>query len=228
MAVDTIRVNEIFYSIQGESTWAGMPCAFVRLTGCPLRCRYCDTSYAFKEGSFRTVQEIIEEVQSYGTSLVEITGGEPLIQPAVHPLMEQLCDLGYQVLLETSGERDLRDCDQRVIKIVDIKTPCSGAGGSFLESNYDALLKHDEIKFVITNREDFDWAVEVVAKKKLQSRVNVIHLSPVMMQPGDEHIDGCEALDPATLAQWILECGEQFRLQLQVHKYIWSPTLRGV
>ena len=223
-----LRINEIFYSIQGESSWAGMPCTFVRLSGCPLRCKYCDTSYAFKEGSNYRLQEIIKEVQSYKTSLVEITGGEPLIQSAVHPLMERLCDLGYQVLLETSGERDLNECDKRVVKIVDIKTPCSGAANSFLESNFNALLKHDELKFVITNKEDFDWAVGIVAEQSLHEVVNAIHFSPVMMQPSDEHIDGCEPLDPEILAKWILECGQPFRLQLQIHKYVWSPTLRGV
>ena len=228
MVEGKLKINEILYSIQGESSRAGMPCAFVRLSGCPLRCKYCDTSYAFKEGVNYGLQEIVREVQSYKTSLVEITGGEPLIQPLVHPLMEQLCDLGYQVLLETSGERDLHGCDKRVVKIVDIKTPCSGAGGSFLETNFDALLKHDEVKFVITNREDFDWAVDIVAEHSLHELVGVIHFSPVMRQSSDEHIEGCEPLDPEVLANWILECGQPFRLQLQIHKYVWSPMLRGV
>ena len=228
MVEGELRINEIFYSIQGESSWAGMPCAFVRLSGCPLRCKYCDTSYAFKEGTNCQLQEIVDKVESFKTSLVEITGGEPLIQPLVHPLMEQFCDLGYQVLLETSGERDLQVCDKRVVKIVDIKTPCSGAGGSFLDSNFDALLKHDELKFVITNREDFDWAVDLVSKRSLHDCVNAIHFSPVMMQSGDEHIAGCEPLEPEILAEWILASGLSLRLQLQIHKYVWSPTLRGV
>lgn len=175
-----------------------------------------------------SLNRIIEEVDSHDASLVQITGGEPLIQPSVHPLMEQLCDRGYTILLETSGERDLHECDRRVIKIVDIKTPCSGAADSFLDSNFDALLPHDELKFVITNKEDFDWAVELVTRVSLHKKVNAIHMSPVMMQEGNKHIAGCEQLDPGALAGWILECNHPFRLQLQLHKYIWSPTLRGV
>ena len=175
-----------------------------------------------------SLDQVIEEVTSHDASLVEITGGEPLIQPSVHPLMEQLCDRGYTVLLETSGERDIETCDCRVIKIVDIKTPCSGAPNSFLESNFEALLPHDELKFVITNKEDFDWAVEVVTRHTLHEKVNAIHLSPVMMQERNEHVDGCEQLDPEKLAEWMLESNFPFRLQLQLHKYIWSPTLRGV
>jgi 7-carboxy-7-deazaguanine synthase len=175
-----------------------------------------------------SLDQVIEAVTLHDASLVEITGGEPLIQPSVHPLMEQLCDLGYTVLLETSGERQLGTCDRRVIKIVDIKTPCSGAADSFMESNYDELLPHDELKFVITNKDDFDWAVEVVTRNALLDKVHAIHLSPVMMQEPNEHVEGCEQLDPEILAEWILGCSHPFRLQLQLHKYIWSPTLRGV
>jgi 7-carboxy-7-deazaguanine synthase len=228
MVAGELKINEIFFSIQGESTWAGMACIFVRLSGCPLRCKYCDTSYAFNEGSAMSLEQVIEAVASHDATLVEITGGEPLIQPSVHPLMEQLCDRGYTVLLETSGERDIEVCDRRVIKIVDIKTPCSGAADSFLESNFKALLPHDELKFVITNKEDFDWAVEVVTDNALHEKVKAIHLSPVMRQERNTHIDGCEQLDPETLAGWILESSLPFRLQFQLHKFIWSPTLRGV
>jgi len=228
MVEGKLKINEIFYSIQGESSWAGMPCVFVRLSGCPLRCKYCDTSYAFKEGESRSLEEIIYEIESYDTLLVEITGGEPLIQPSVYPLMTELCDRGYQVLLETSGERNIDKCDSRVTKIVDIKTPCSGAADSFLESNFDALLGQDELKFVITNKEDFDWAVELVKRETLFEKVNAIHFSPVMLQLGDEHIEGCEQLEPEILANWILKSKVPVRLQLQVHKYVWSPTLRGV
>lgn len=228
MLVGELKINEIFFSIQGESTWSGMPCIFVRLSGCPLRCSYCDTSYAFTEGSPMSLDQIINDITSHDAALVEITGGEPLIQPSVHPLMTQLCELGYTVLLETSGEREIGSCDSRVIKIIDIKTPGSGAANSFLDSNFDDLLPHDELKFVITNKEDFDWAVELVIRNSLHNKVNAIHMSPVMMQEGNKHIEGCEQLDPETLAGWILECNQPFRLQLQLHKYIWSPTLRGV
>jgi 7-carboxy-7-deazaguanine synthase len=142
--------------------------------------------------------------------------------------MTELCDRGYQVLLETSGERNIDKCDSRVTKIVDIKTPCSGAADSFLASNFDALLGQDEVKFVITNKEDFDWAVELVKRETLFEKVNAIHFSPVMLQLGDEHIAGCEQLEPEILANWILKSKVPVRLQLQVHKYVWSPTLRGV
>ncbi len=175
-----------------------------------------------------TLEQVIEQVQSYSGSLVEITGGEPLIQPAVHPLMKQLCDLGYHVLLETSGERNIESCDARVVKIIDIKTPCSGAGDSFLESNFDALVPHDELKFVITNREDFDWAVALVTQHGLLEKVRAIHCSPVMKQEANAHIDGCEELDPEQLAEWILESNQPLCLQLQIHKYIWSPAIHGV
>ena len=213
MITPHLQINEIFCSIQGESTWSGLPCTFIRLKGCPLRCSYCDTSYAFQEGSQWSIK---------------VTGGEPLIQDAVHPLMTQLCDLGYTVLLETSGERSLVPCDHRVKKIVDIKTPCSGAPNSFLDTNFDVLQSSDEVKFVITNREDFDWAVHIVQSHALCSKVHGVHFSPVMEQKGNASIEGCEALEPETLANWIIDCGEPVRLQLQIHKYIWSPETRGV
>ena len=223
-----LRINEIFYSIQGESTWVGRPCVFLRLTGCPHRCHYCDTSYAFKEGSKRDVSSILREIESYPTKLIEITGGEPLAQKQILPVMTKLCDDGYRVLLETSGSQSLSLVDQRVIKIVDIKTPNSGAAGSFDEDNLIYLYAHDEIKFVVTNREDFDWVVALTQSYHLFDKVNAVHCSPVMGQDSNEFIKGCHPLDPPLLADWVLESGLPFHCHLQLHKYIWSPTMRGV
>jgi len=167
-------------------------------------------------------------VQAFNCSLVEITGGEPLLQPQVHALMEQLCNLGFDVLVETSGQLSIADCDARLSRIVDIKTPNSGAIDSFLESNYEELNATDEVKFVITNREDFDWAVQVVRERMLCEVVNAVHFSPVMYQVGNDCIRGCEALCPEVLAQWILDSGEHIRLHLQLHRYVWAPDARGV
>ena len=228
MAVRHLLINEIFSSIQGESTWTGLPCTFVRLRGCSLRCHYCDTSYAFNGGDKMSIEHIIKRVQELKNPLVEITGGEPLLQANVHQLMEELCDRGLKVLLETSGERNIQHCDSRVIRIVDIKTPNSGAAESFLQTNYEHLNKSDEVKFVITNREDFDWSIQVIRERGLCAKVNAVHFSPVMHQSANEEIDGCDALPADVLAQWILGCGESIRLQLQTHRYIWSPNARGV
>ena len=223
-----LRINEIFYSIQGESTWVGKPCVFLRLTGCPHRCHYCDTSYAFTEGSKRSVTSILDEIVTYPTKLVEVTGGEPLAQKQIIPVMKTLCDEGYTVLLETSGSQSLQEVDQRVIKIVDIKTPHSGAADSFDMENLHFLTAQDEIKFVITDKEDFDWVVETVQSYDLFDRVKAVHCSPVMGQEGNEFIEGCQPLDPPLLAEWVLESGLPFHCHLQLHKYIWSPTTRGV
>jgi len=163
-----------------------------------------------------------------GTRLVEITGGEPLLQPNIHQLAHGLLEEGYMVLLETSGERDISVCDSRICRIVDIKTPNSGAGGSFLESNYAALEPNDEVKFVILNREDFDWSLEMAREHSLLTRVKAVHFSPVMAQDKNDVIDGCAALDPMQLSQWILESEESVRMHLQMHKYIWHPQTRGV
>ena len=228
MREEQLLIHEIFHSIQGESTWSGLPCTFVRLRGCPLRCNYCDTSYAFHEGEKMSLQDIIEQVNSFNTPLVEITGGEPLIQPNVHLLMRELLDQGYRVLLETSGERDLSLCDKRIHRIIDIKTPHSGAAGSFMQSNYDFLTQQDEVKFVITNREDFNWAMDTVEKNSIVHRVKAIHFSPVMEQASNSDVEGCEGLDPELLSNWILESNIPVRLHLQLHKYIWSPQMRGV
>lgn len=228
MAAPRLKVNEIYQSIQGESTWAGRACTFVRLQGCPLRCHYCDTSYAFREGNTFLVEEVVEKVSEIGLPLVQITGGEPLVQGAVFDLIESLCNLDKTVLVETSGACDIVHCDSRAHLILDIKTPCSGAADSFLESNYECLSKSDEVKFVITNREDFDWAKKVVLRKKLIEIVKAVHFSPVMEQERNADVQGAQQLDPSVLAHWILTEAPWANLQLQIHKYIWAPTLRGV
>ena len=228
MAAPRLKVNEIYQSIQGESTWAGRACTFVRLQGCPLRCHYCDTSYAFREGNTFLVEEVVEKVSEIGLPLVQITGGEPLVQGAAFDLIESLCNLDKTVLVETSGACDIVHCDSRAHLILDIKTPCSGAADSFLESNYECLSKSDEVKFVITNREDFDWAKKVVLRKKLIEIVKAVHFSPVMEQERNADVQGAQQLDPSVLAHWILTEAPWANLQLQIHKYIWAPTLRGV
>ena len=223
-----LRINEIFHSIQGESTWVGMPCVFVRLRGCPHRCDYCDTSYAFTQGEAQSLSSLVSEINAYSSNLVEITGGEPLAQKNVHLLIAELCDANKTVLLETSGSFDLSEVDHRVHKIVDIKTPCSGAANTFLDKNYDCLTEQDEVKFVITNKEDFDWAVSVSTNNNLFDLVGAVHCSPVMFQEKNEFVNGSEALDPEVLAQWVIESGLPFRCHLQIHKYIWAPLTRGV
>jgi len=209
-------VNEIFYSIQGESTHVGRPCVFVRLAYCNLRCSYCDTAYAFNEGSGKNVEEVLSEIRRYSAHLVEVTGGEPLMQPDVHPLMTALCDLGYEVLLETGGSLDIEPVDGRVKRIVDFKCPSSGMAKKNLWRNAGLLRSGDEVKFVIGTREDFDWAVERVREHHLPERVTVL-FSPVFGE-----------LEPRLLAGWILSLDLPIRMQLQMHKYIWEPTARGV
>jgi 7-carboxy-7-deazaguanine synthase len=228
MAEKLLNINEIFLSIQGESSRAGLPCIFVRLRGCSLRCHYCDTSYAFGEGEAMSVEQILKSIQSYNCSLVEVTGGEPLLQQNVHELIPRLCDLGFDVLLETSGHYSIADCDARVHRIIDIKTPSSGAADSFLAANFGELKPADELKFVITNRSDFEWALQLVRKRELCEVVSAVHFSPVMFQERTGCVEGCEALDPETLAKWILDSGEKVRLHLQLHRYVWAPDARGV
>lgn len=227
---ETLRINEIFFSIQGESTWAGLPCVFVRLTGCHLRCGYCDTEYAFHEGTKQKVDDVVAEVRRIGGGcrLVEVTGGEPLLQPGVHPLMTRLCDLGYTTLVETSGACDISRCDPRVIRIMDFKTPGSGESGRNLWSNVEHLNRGDEVKFVLMGRGDYEWAREVIGRYELPSRVNAVLLSAVHEMPEGKELPGAAGLSMRELAEWVLADGLNVRLQTQLHKLIWDPSTRGV
>lgn len=211
-----LRVTEIFLSLQGESSWVGTPCVFVRLTGCDLRCVWCDTEYAFHGGSRRSAASVAEEVLAYPVELVEITGGEPLLQPAIHELMAQLLNAGRTVLLETGGHRDLSPVDPRVIVICDIKCPDSGMADRNLWSNLDLLKPNDEIKFVIASRSDYEWARQVTLERGLHRRHTVL-FSPVW-----------GAVEPSVLAEWILLDRLEVRFQLQLHKVLWGPEQRGV
>ncbi|MEI6668332.1 MAG: radical SAM protein [Acidobacteriota bacterium] len=212
-----LTINEIFHSIQGESTFAGRPCVFVRLTGCDLRCAWCDTAYAFTEGTKRSVDEVIAAVESYQCPLVEITGGEPLLQDDVYPLMAALVKSGKTVLLETGGHVGLDRVPVGVIKIVDVKCPSSGESARNHWPNLDRLTPSDEVKFVVRDRADYDFAREILARHSLDRRVASVLVSPVQ-----------DALAPRTLAEWMLADRLPARLQLQVHKYIWEPGTRGV
>ncbi len=212
-----MRVNEIFYSIQGESTWAGRPCVFIRLTGCNLRCVWCDTEYAFYEGRQMAIAEVVAQARGYGCDLVEVTGGEPLLQKGVHALFAALLQEKRTVMVETSGERDLSPVDRRVIKIMDLKCPGSGECERNRWSNLEALTPQDEVKLVLTDRRDYEWARDVIGERGLAGRVNAILLSPVFGR-----------LEPAALAAWILEDRLPVRMQLQMHKQIWDPATRGV
>jgi 7-carboxy-7-deazaguanine synthase len=213
----TIRINEIYYSIQGESTWVGWPCVFVRLTFCNLRCNYCDTEYAFYEGTDRGLNEILDAVAKFRCRLVQITGGEPLLQKNVLPLMSMLCDSGYTVLLETSGAHDISKVDPRVHRIMDLKTPGSGEVDKNLWSNIAHLTARDEVKFVIGSREDYQWSQEKVQQYDLSSRCHAVLFSPIFGR-----------IDPRQIVEWILADNLNVRFQLQMHKFIWSPTQRGV
>ena len=209
-------VNEIFHSIQGESSHTGRPCVFIRLTYCNLRCTWCDTAYAFEEGSRMTVADILSRVEPYNCRLVEVTGGEPLMQEGVNALFTALCDRGYEVLVETGGSLAVGGIDRRVKRIIDFKCPGSGMVKKNLWSNVEALTPEDEVKFVIADREDFDWAVGKMREHGIDRRCTVL-MSVVFGE-----------LEPVELARWILESGVNARLQLQVHKYIWEPSARGV
>jgi 7-carboxy-7-deazaguanine synthase len=211
-----LKVNEIFKSIQGESSYVGLPCAFVRLTGCHLRCTWCDTSYAFYEGSNMTVEEVIQKIEAMDVKLFELTGGEPLLQEDAFKLVSRLCDLNYTVLVETSGAVDLSSLDPRSIKIMDIKFPSSTMTDKMIWKNLDHLSLRDEVKFVIKDRMDFDWAKGVVEKYHLAEKVKIL-FSPVFHE-----------LESQSLAEWILKENLPVRMQLQIHKYIWSPETRGV
>ena len=232
---DTLMINEIFHSIQGESTWAGLPCTFVRLTGCHLRCGYCDTEYAFHEGNRMTLDEIVATVEKLNSRLgtrdsrlAEITGGEPLLQPNVHPLMACMADVGYTVLIETSGACDISACDRRVIRIMDLKTPGSGEAERNDWANIDRLNERDEVKFVLTSRDDYAWMKAVIAEHDLASKVNAVLVSAVHAMPPGKELPGATGLSLRDLAEWILRDHLPVRLQTQLHKLIWDPAARGV
>ncbi len=213
----TLTINEIYRSIQGESTWAGRPCVFVRLTFCDLRCSYCDTEYAFYEGKKQTLTEVVTAVQSYDCSLVEVTGGEPLLQKNVLALMTLLADAGLTVLLETSGAHDISPVDPRVHRIMDLKTPGSGETARNLFSNVEHLTSRDEVKFVVGSREDYEWSRGAVQKFNLANRCGAVLFSPIFGR-----------IDPQQIVEWILADNLPVRFQLQMHKFIWTPTKRGV
>lgn len=212
-----LTVNEIFHSIQGESTHTGRPCVFVRLTACDLRCSWCDTPYAFLEGRRMSIDDVLAEVDRFECPVVEITGGEPLLQREVFPLMDRLLADGRTVLVETGGHRSIADVPAGVVKIMDIKCPGSGEASKMDWSNLARLTAEDQVKFVITNREDYEYARDVTARERLTERVEAVLFSPVH-----------GVLHPRALAEWILADRLAVRLQLQAHKYIWDPSTRGV
>ena len=211
-----LKVNEIYFSIQGESSKAGLPCVFVRLTYCNLRCTYCDTEYAFYEGKDYTIEQILTEVKKYQCKLVEVTGGEPLVQEECNELMKILCDDGYDVMLETGGSLPLKNVDSRVKIIMDLKCPSSGMIKKNLYENIDSIKSTDEIKFVIGSREDYEWCKEIIKKYDLTNKCDVL-FSVVFGE-----------LEPVMLVDWILEDKLKVRFQLQMHKFIWDPAAKGV
>ena len=212
-----LTIYEIYASIQGESTHVGRPCVFVRLAACDLRCRWCDTPYAFTGGQKRAVSDVVTEVERFDCKVVEITGGEPLLQRDVYPLIERLLEHGHEVLVETGGHIPIDDLPDPVVAIVDVKCPGSGEASKMHWPNLEGLSSHDEVKFVIADRADYDYAKDVVARYQLNERARAVLFSPVFGE-----------LAPAELAKWIIEDRLAVRLQLQAHKYIWSPDTRGV
>lgn len=216
----TLKLNEIFFSIQGEGTRAGMPCTFIRLHGCGLRCSYCDTPYALDHrigGEWTDFDEIRERIRRNPTRFVEFTGGEPLEQPEVHSLIAELLDEGYTVAVETGGHIDISACDRRVIRIVDLKTPDSGMMKRNRMENIDLLTRNDEVKFVCGSIADYEWARDIITRYELSSRVAAVLISPVFGR-----------IEPITLVERILQDGLDVRFQLQLHKFIWEPDARGV
>jgi 7-carboxy-7-deazaguanine synthase len=213
----TLKVNEIYLSIQGESTWAGLRCAFVRLTACDLRCTYCDTAYAFYEGAKRTLGDVFDEVIALDSPMVEITGGEPLLQKNVLPLMRMFCDAGKRVLIETSGAHDISGIDPRVHRIMDLKTPSSGECARNLFANIPHLTQRDEVKFVIGSREDYEWSRGQIHEHQLARRCGTVLFSPVF-----------GSIEPVRIVEWMLEDKVEARFQLQMHKFIWDPKAKGV
>ena len=213
-----LRVNEIFYSIQGESTFAGFPCIFIRLTGCNLRCRYCDTTYAYEEGNDIPIESILTTVKKFSCNLIEVTGGEPLIQDETPDLISALLDKGYTVLLETNGSQDISTVDTRCIRIVDIKCPSSGMENRNYWKNLDYITLNDQLKFVIAHRQDYLYAKKVLDSPAIKGRKELlVNFSPVFNK-----------IDLKTMAKWILEDNLTVRLQIQLHKYIWGEHQKGV
>lgn len=215
-----LKLNEIFFSIQGEGTRAGLPCIFIRLHGCGLRCSYCDTPYALDHrvgGEWRSFEEITAEIRRYPVRFVEFTGGEPLEQPEVHELIRELLNEGYTVAVETGGHIDISTCDPRLIRIMDLKTPSSGMMKRNRMENIPHLNGRDEVKFVCGSREDYEWTREIVRTHDLSSKVASVLVSPVF-----------GSVEPVELVQWILEDGLDVRFQLQLHKFVWEPDTRGV
>jgi 7-carboxy-7-deazaguanine synthase len=215
--VEQIRIREIYESIQGESTFAGLPCVFVRLARCNLRCRWCDTPQAFEGGTQVSRAEVLRRALSFGTPLVEVTGGEPLLQPGAFPLLRELCDGGRTVLLETSGERDISEVDPRVHRIVDLKAPGSNESHRNRWANIDYLTRCDEVKIVLADRIDYEWARSVITEYRLADRVNAVLLSCVWRE-----------LDPKDLVRWVLQDKLPVRIQIQIHKVIWGSETQGV
>lgn len=212
-----LTINEIFHSIQGESTFAGQPCVFVRLTACDLRCRWCDTPYAFHEGRKMSIDEVLTSVERYRCGTVEVTGGEPLLQADVYPLMERLLESGKTVLLETGGHRSIKDVPPGVIRVVDIKCPGSGESAHNDWTNLASLRASDQVKFVVADREDYEFARDVTLREQLATRCAAVLFSPVHGE-----------MTPKALSEWVLEDRLPVRVQVQLHKYIWGAEVRGV
>ena len=227
-----MQITEIYKSLQGESTHAGLPCVFVRLTGCNLRCTWCDSEYTFHGGRKMTAEQVWDEVTrlSPNGGLVEITGGEPMLQEReLLPLIRQLLEAGYRVLLETSGERPLERVPEEVIKIVDVKCPNSGEGGTFHIENLETLSAHDEVKFVLSGRADYEFARDFTHRHRLAERVNAILFSPAFRKDASGARDSSHCLlDPQELAEWMLADDVPARLGLQLHKFVWDPAMKGV
>jgi len=217
MSSETLVIHEIYRSIQGESSFAGLPCTFIRLTGCNLRCSWCDTPQAFQGGTRLSREAVLDQALALGTQLVELTGGEPLLQPQSRPLMKDLCEAGKTVLLETSGERDISDIDPRVVRIMDLKAPGSGESARNRWQNLPLLTKNDEVKFVLLDRADYAWAREIILGEKLHEKVREVLLSAVHGK-----------LETKQLVEWTLDDQLPVRVQVQMHKYIWGAEAQGV
>ena len=224
----SLRVNETFHSIQGEGLRAGEPCFFIRLTGCPLRCAWCDTAYAFREGAPRSIASVVDEARAVGCPLVQVTGGEPLAQKGCLALVRALCEAGFTVTMETSGALDISQLDPRCVRIMDLKCPASGEASRNLWSNVAHLTRRDEVKFVVADRGDYEWACERMREHALAQRVAAVLMSAAWPQQASAEIAGSAGLPARELAAWILADGLPVRMQSQLHKVIWDPSTRGV